>query len=196
MCVRSTQGGHGTCGRGCLADLLLVHTPQKRFAVTHPQLVLSILSRQAGRHSTPQLAGSHLECADAQVLPAVAARQVAQDVLVVVLEDAQDEVRGGHALGALRGLELAQPLDLLCGVLTNGVKHGCVVVCGVCCGAWCGVEEEARWIRQEGGVRLVGGRVLQLEQGQCAQGMGCSWEAAEVCCCRCCSKQGSAGQCS
>lgn len=47
-----------------------------------------------------------------ELLARVAARQVAQHIVVVVADDAQDDVRRADALRALRLQELAQPLHL------------------------------------------------------------------------------------
>ena len=53
------------------------------------------------------LQAPHLHKAEAQLLAAVPARQVAHNVVIVVLDDAQDDVTGGHAVCTLRLLELA-----------------------------------------------------------------------------------------
>lgn len=76
-------------------------------------------------HAHTKHANAHLEEADAQVVAAVAPRQIAQHILVIVLEHAQDEVARGDTVCALRCLEAAERLDLE-GVGASG-RVGCAV---------------------------------------------------------------------
>lgn len=80
-----------------------------------------VLRAAQGRHSQ-----HHLACHRCLALPSAAWQQPSgsQRQRRHALDDAQDEVRGGHPLGALRLLKLAQllhkPVHIVCGTASMG----------------------------------------------------------------------------